>query len=92
LFVGDFDLSTLSILVDPHRPHYVYVASMNSEGFDPAREERVYLYSVEDVERSVPVLVEIKINSAEDATQGNVAMCRDGMKIQKAACGESTGG
>jgi hypothetical protein len=69
---------------------------MNSESFDPAREEWVHLdSSVEDVERSVPVvqvLKEIKVSDAEDATRGNVTMCRDGMKIQYATCGKSTGG
>ena len=89
--LGDLGLSILSIPIDPHRHHHVYVAivirPMNSEGLDPAREKWVHLDSVEDVERSVPVvqvLAEMKVNGAEDATQGNVARCRDGMKIQKA--------
>jgi hypothetical protein len=52
---------------------------MNPESFDPAREEWVQLDSVEDVERSVPVvrvLAEIKVNRAEDATESDVAMER----------------
>ena len=95
--LGDLSLSLFSTLIYPHQPHYVYVTiivrPMNSESFDPAREEWVHLDSVEDVERSVPVVqvpTEIKVSDAEDATQGNVTMCRDGMKIQKATCGEST--
>ena len=97
--LGDLGFSLFSTLIYPHQPHYVYVAiivrPMNSESFDPAREEWVHLdSSVEDVERSVPVvqvLKEIKVSDAEDATRGNVTMCRDGMKIQKATYGGSTG-
>jgi hypothetical protein len=50
---------------------------MNPEGLDSAREEWVHFDSVEDVERPVPtvrVLPEVKVDSAEDATEGNVAM------------------
>ena len=60
---------------------------MNSENFNPAQEEWVRLDFVEDVEHSVPVvqvLVEIKVDNAENATQGNAMMCHDGMRIQKA--------
>ena len=60
---------------------------MNLENFNPAREEWVRLDFVEDFEHSVPVvqvLVEIKVDNAGNATQGNVTMCRDGMRIQKA--------
>jgi hypothetical protein len=57
----------------------IVIRPMNSESFDPARENWVRLDSVEDVECSVPVvrvLAKIKVNRAEDATQGNVAMER----------------
>jgi hypothetical protein len=46
---------------------------MNSEGFDPAREELVHLDSVEDVP-VVRALTEIKVNGGGNATEGNVAM------------------
>ena len=52
---------------------------MNAESSNPAREERVYLDSVKNVECSVPVvrvLAEIKVNRAEDATESNIAMKR----------------
>ena len=52
---------------------------MNAESFNSAREDRVHLDSVENVERSVPVirvLTEIKVNRAEDATESNIAMER----------------
>jgi hypothetical protein len=52
---------------------------MNTESFNPAREEWVHLDSVKNVERSVPVvrvLTEIKVNRAEDATESNIAMER----------------
>lgn len=64
---------------------------MNPESFNPAREEWVGLDSVEDVECSVPivrVLAEVKVNSAEDATQGNVAMER---RYKKPRAEEVTG-
>ena len=57
----------------------IVIRPMNSESFDPARKKWVHLDSVEDVECSVPVvrfLAEIKVNRAEDATEGNVAMER----------------
>jgi hypothetical protein len=57
----------------------IIISPMNSESFDPAREEWVHLDSVEDVECSVPVvrvLAEIKINRTENATEGNVSMER----------------
>jgi hypothetical protein len=50
---------------------------MNPESFDPAREDWVYLDSVEDVESSVPVVrvfAEIKVHRAEDASEGDVAV------------------
>ena len=55
----------------------IVICPMNPESLDPAREEWVHLDSVEDVERPVPafrVLAEVKVDSAEDATEGNVPM------------------
>ena len=65
--LGDLGLSMPFIPIDPHWHHQVYVVirPMNSEGFDVAREEWVYLDSVEDAEHLVPVvqvLAEMKIN------------------------------
>jgi hypothetical protein len=56
--LGDLGLSMPFIPIDPHRHHQVYVVirPMNSEGFDAAREEWVYLDSVEDAEHLVPVV------------------------------------
>jgi hypothetical protein len=55
----------------------IIICPMNPERFDSAREEWVHFDSVEDVKRPVPVvrvLAKVKVNSAEDATEGNVAM------------------
>ena len=57
----------------------IVIRPMNAESFNPVREDRVHLDSVEDVEHSVPVvrvLAKIKVNRTEDATEGNVMMER----------------
>ena len=57
----------------------IVIRPMDSENFNPAREDWVYLDSVEDVESSVPVvrvLAEIKVHRAEDASEGDVAVKR----------------
>ena len=55
----------------------IIICPMNPQRLDSAREEWVHFDSVEDVERPVPVvrvLAEVKVDSAEDTTEGDVAM------------------
>ena len=50
---------------------------MNSKSSDSAREERIYLDPVKDVECPVVVvrvLAEVKVDGMEDATEGDIAM------------------
>ena len=57
----------------------IVIRPMNAERFNPAREDRVHLDSVKNVERSVPVVrvfAEIKVNRVEDATESNISMER----------------
>jgi hypothetical protein len=55
----------------------IVVCPMNAESLYSAREEWVYLDSVKDIECPVPAVwffAEVKIDSAENTTEGNVTM------------------
>jgi len=55
----------------------IVIRPVHPEDFDPSREEWVALDSVEDVERSIPVvrvLAKVEVNRVEYAAEGNVAM------------------
>jgi len=55
----------------------IVIRPMNTESFNPAREEWIHLNSVKYVECPIPVvrvLAEIKVDRTENTTEGNVAM------------------